>query len=159
MTMAIAMQPPRPMRGGEEGSTAIETALILSILLAMIFGVIEFGTTLFQWNTMLLAVEQAGRYVMINNTTAQPSDAKTQMKAVLTNATDCVVTNGVVIAPSAGNVCVYAKTTAGTPPSTPNTMTLEAIYAYDVIGLTGSLVGLAQSGPFTVMSQATFPLD
>jgi Flp pilus assembly protein TadG len=158
MTIAIAMQRRQPGRGGEEGATAVETAFILSVLLAMIFGVLEFGTTLFQWNTMLLAVEQAGRYVMINNKTAQlqlTSDAKTQMKAVLTNATDCTVTNGVPVAPTAGNVCVYAKTTAGTP----STMTLEAIYAYDVIGPTASLIGLAQSGPFTVTSQATFPLD
>jgi Flp pilus assembly protein TadG len=56
-------------REWNEGATAVETAIIIAVLTTLIFGIIEFGMALWQSNTMLLAVEQAGRYVMINNAT------------------------------------------------------------------------------------------
>jgi Flp pilus assembly protein TadG len=51
----------------EQGATAVETALIISTLLLLVFGAIEFGRGFWTYNTMVLAVEEAGRYAMVYN--------------------------------------------------------------------------------------------
>jgi Flp pilus assembly protein TadG len=118
---------------------AIEAALLLPVFFLTLLGIIEFGTASWQWNTMLLAVEQAGRYVMVNNSSCGVSCAETQMQAVLSAASVCTT-------PSTGQMCVSASTTAGTP----STMTLTATYSFSLLAL---------FGPFTITSQGTVPLD
>jgi Flp pilus assembly protein TadG len=129
-----------PIRASEGGATAVEAAICLFLLLSLIFGICEFGTALYSWNTMQLAVQQAGRYVMVNNATATTTTAETQMQSVLTTAAVCTT-------PTAGQICVNATTTAGTP----KTMTLTASYQFNLTALL--------PGPFTMTAQATFPLD
>ena len=122
----------------DEGAAAIEAALIVPVLFFVIFAIIELGIAFWQWNTMLLAVEQAGRYVMVNNTSCDVSCAETQMQAVLSSASVCT-------SPTTGQVCVSASTSAGTP----STMTLTAAYNFNLLSL---------FGPFTITSQGTVPL-
>jgi Flp pilus assembly protein TadG len=128
-------------RRWDEGTAAIEAALVLPVLFLLILGIIEFGMAMWQWNTMLLAVEQAGRYVMvnINNAGCDVSCAEGQMQAVLSGASVCTT-------PSSGQICVSASTSTGTP----STMTLTAAYSFNFLALTG---------PFTITSQGTVPLD
>jgi Flp pilus assembly protein TadG len=123
----------------DQGVAAIEAAVIAPILFLAILGIIEFGAAYWQWNTLLLAVEQAGRYVMVNNTTCDASCAEAQMQAVLSSAAVCST-------PTTGQICVNANTTAGTP----STMTLTATYSFNLLSL---------FGPFTMSSQGTVPLD
>src|SRR5881397_627055 len=94
-------------RRGDEGAAAIEAALVLPVLFLFILGIVQFGMALWQWNTMLLAVEQAGRYVMINNSSCGVSCAESQMQAVLSGASVCTT-------PTSGQMCVSASTTAST---------------------------------------------
>lgn len=112
--------------------------MVLPVLLLLIFGIIEFGRAFWQWNTMLLAVEQAGRYVMVNHATCDFSCAESQMQAVLSGASVCTT-------PTPGQMCVYAS-----PSSVSSTMTLSAAYSF-------SPVAFLQ--PFTITSQGTVPLD
>jgi Flp pilus assembly protein TadG len=42
-------------------------AVSLSALLFLILGVVQFGIVFWSWNSMLLAVEEAGRYAMLFN--------------------------------------------------------------------------------------------
>jgi Flp pilus assembly protein TadG len=123
-----------------EGAAAVEAALVLPVLFLFVLGIVQFGMALWQWNTMLLAVEQAGRYVMINNTSCGVSCAETQMQAVLSGASVCTT-------PTSGQMCVSASTTSG---GTPSTMTLAAAYSFSP---------LAFFQPFTITSQGTVPLD
>jgi len=53
--------------GAEDGAAAVEAGISMSVLLLLIVGSIEFGRALWTYNTMLLAVEQAGRYAMVYN--------------------------------------------------------------------------------------------
>jgi Flp pilus assembly protein TadG len=130
-------------RGWDEGSTAVEAAIVFSLLFTLIFGIAEFGMALWQWNTMQLAVLQAGRFAMVNNATVTPAIAEAQMQAVLPSASiSCPLPSS----PTAGNWYVCATTNAGTPA----TMSLSASYGYSIIGLTG---------PFKVAALATVPLD
>ena len=135
------------LRGSDEGATAVESALTISVLVFLIFGIIEFGMALWNWNTMVLAVEDAGRYVMVNNATPSATleaNAVSQMQTTLATAPGTVSTT--CTTPTADQICLSASTTAGTP----STMTLTAAYGFKVIGL---------SPTYTLTSQATFPLD
>jgi Flp pilus assembly protein TadG len=135
-------------RGWDEGATAVEAAIVLSVLIALLFGIIEFGTAIWQWNTMGLAVQQAGRWAMINNSDKSlASDTETQMQKVLPSASVCTLNGAVINPPAAGNICVYASTAAGAP----STISLTAMYAYNALGII--------PGTLTVASQGTFPLD
>ena len=127
-------------RGWDEGATAVEAAISFSVMLTLIFGVVGFGYALWQWSTMMLAVEQAGRYVMINNTSCGASCAVSQMQTVLTSASSCTT-------PTAGQICVSATTA---PATTPPTMTLTAAYNFNLVALIPS---------FTMTSQTVVPLD
>src|SRR5215472_2411640 len=99
MTMIFTIYRRGPNRDWDEGATAVEAALVLSALMLLLFGIIEFGYALWQWNTMTLAVQDAGRYAMVNNQTCSASCAETQMRNVLTTAAVCT-------SPSAGQICV-----------------------------------------------------
>ena len=125
-------------RRQDEGTAAVEAAFIAPILFLAILGIVEFGIALWQWNTMLLAVEQAGRYVMVNNASCDTSCAQIQMQSILPAASVCTT-------PTAGQICVSASTSAGTP----STMTLTAAYNFNLLAL---------FGPFTITSQSTVPL-
>jgi Flp pilus assembly protein TadG len=150
----------------DDGATAVETAITISLSLALVFGIIEFGMALWQANTMALAVEEAGRYVMVNNTSCNTAScAETQMKNTLSSYGGLVTSAGSGIcagtppsltAPSPGTICVYAGAPTG---ANPQTMTLTAVYAYSNIIVPSGLLAGVLSGPFTSTSQATFPLD
>lgn len=131
-----------PRRGWNEGAAAVEAAITFSVLFSLVFGIIEFGMALWQWNTTELAVLHVGRYAMINNATITPAIAEAQMQAILSSATiSCPLPSS----PAAGSWYVCATQSAGPPP----TMSLSASYGYKIIGL---------AGPFKVTSQAIVPL-
>jgi Flp pilus assembly protein TadG len=54
-------------REWNEGSVAVEGAIAFSALVAVIFGIIEFGIAFYNLNTMQLVIEEAGRYAMVND--------------------------------------------------------------------------------------------
>jgi Flp pilus assembly protein TadG len=147
MNAAITMHLGWPRRDWNEGAVAAEAAITLSVLMLMILGIVEFGTALYSWNTMQLAVEQAGRYVMIKSGASPPcgiSCAQSQMQTVLTTASVCTT-------PSVGQTCVNATPGAA---GSPSTMVLTAAYNFNFIG---NFAGIP--APFTITSQATVPLD
>jgi Flp pilus assembly protein TadG len=156
----------RSRRGWDEGATAVEAAITISLSLALVFGILEFGMALWQSNTMVLAVEEAGRYVMVNNTSCNTAScAESQLKASLSSYGGLVTSAGsgicagtppTLTAPSPGSICVYATAPTG---ANPQTMTLTAVYAYSNIIVPSGLLAGVLSGPFTSTSQATFPLD
>ena len=57
----------RPGHAADAGSAAVEAALIMSALLLAAVGTVETARALWTYNTMLIAVEQAGRYAMMYN--------------------------------------------------------------------------------------------
>jgi Flp pilus assembly protein TadG len=56
----------------EHGGSMVESVEIMAALLLLILGIFAAGSIYWAWNTMLLAVEQAGRYAMLYNPTAYP---------------------------------------------------------------------------------------
>jgi Flp pilus assembly protein TadG len=70
----------RSRHAAEAGTAAVEAALIMSVVLLAIVGGIETARALWTYNTMLMAVEQAGRYAMMYNHRA-PAICMTQTQA------------------------------------------------------------------------------
>jgi Flp pilus assembly protein TadG len=60
-------------RHAEEGAVAVEAAVTFLVLMFLIVGSVQFGLVFWNWNTMLLAVEEAGRYAMLYNPTNYPN--------------------------------------------------------------------------------------
>ena len=128
----------------EEGATAVEAAIVFAILFTLVFGIVEFGMTLWYWNTMELAVLEGGRFAMVNNGILNPAvAAEHKMQTVLPGSS---ISCPLPANPAAGAWYVCATTTAGAP----TTMSLSAEYGYNIIGL---------ASPFKVTAQATVPLD
>jgi Flp pilus assembly protein TadG len=58
----------RPLRHSvEAGNATVEAGVTISVLLLLILGIAQFGQTFWAYNTILLAVAEAGRYAMVHN--------------------------------------------------------------------------------------------
>jgi hypothetical protein len=60
------------------------------------------------------------------------------MQNVLPSGSACTLNSAVIKAPNTGNICVYAAKTSGVSPD-PDTIALTEIYAYNVLGISGTL--------------------
>jgi Flp pilus assembly protein TadG len=132
--------------------------MTIPILLLLVLGTVQMSIAFWQWNTMVLATEEAGRCAMINAKATTPQCkpasvtcstvtgcAQAHMQAVISNFGTSATNVAVCTTPSAGHMCVNTTTTAGTP----QTMTLTARYNFNLLAITA---------PFTITSQITVPL-
>jgi Flp pilus assembly protein TadG len=58
----------RVHRERRRGATVVETALVLLPLLALLFGIFEYGRLLMDWNLLNNAAREGCRYALVNNT-------------------------------------------------------------------------------------------
>jgi Flp pilus assembly protein TadG len=125
--------PRKPQRfGAEEGATAVEAAIMLSIFLTLVVGIIEFAFVYWISNSMLLAAEAAGRYAMVNNATASNFAGCTASPATLTSCTvNAAQQNLVALDATQFTVTATEQTTV-----TPQTMTIQVHYTVSVLGMT-----------------------
>ena len=121
----------------EGGAAAAEAALIMTVLLLMIAGSIEFAEALWTNNMMLLAVEQAGRYAMVHSQAPAPTCAaqKQASHCPVLSATplaNCAASwaQEVLSSYQAPNIGVSASEDTTSPP---NTMTICASYSFKFI--------------------------
>ena len=147
----------RSGHAAEAGSAAVEAALIMSALLLAVVGAVETARALWTYNTMLIAVEQAGRYAMTYNH-RPPTICMTQ-----TQASQCPALSNTPLAncsawyaqqvlaayrtPSIG-VSVAVDTTTSPP-----TATICASRSFDFIA-----PHLLPYGPLELMSSVTVPM-
>jgi Flp pilus assembly protein TadG len=133
------------LRGRDEGAVALETALILTVMMLLLLGIIEFSVAWWQLNSMSLAVAHAGRHVMLSYAKTNPAPtacdttcAEGWMQQVLTTATVCASSPPSGL--TADQTCVIAslKTNNGTAG-----MTLTASYGFNFAGIRGTLLPLS----------------
>lgn len=67
--------------GSQRGGTMVETALVLTILMMVLVGTIEFGRAIWTYNTVAYATRQGLRYAMVRGTANAATDA--QIKDVI----------------------------------------------------------------------------
>jgi Flp pilus assembly protein TadG len=141
----------------EEGSVAVEAAVTISVLLLLIVGSIEFGRAFWTYNTMLLAVEQAGRYAMVyNHDPVETCSAQRQ-------ATQCPNFSNTPLANCSAALAQQVLSAYQSPSidvsgnedttSSPATMTICASYSFDFLA-----PQLLPYGPLKLTRQVTVPL-
>ena len=152
------MRVSRPSRrSSEAGSAAVEAGVTISALLLLIVGTVEFGQAVWTSNTMLLAVEEAGRYAMVYNqgpldTCGAQSQAPRCPILSNTPLANCSAARAqrVLSAYKAPNIDVSVR---GDSTSSPATITICASYSLDFVPLQ-----LLPFGALNLTRQVTVPL-
>lgn len=69
-------------KGKRRGATIVESAFILIILIAFLFGIFEYGRLVMDWNLLNNAAREGCRYALANNTNAS---LNANVQAVVSN--------------------------------------------------------------------------
>jgi Flp pilus assembly protein TadG len=138
-----------------QGATAVETAIIITALMPLIFGMVQFAQIFWTWNTMLLGIEEAGRYAMVYNPTNFPNFPSGAPACGANPATlsNCAVAqaNTVLAAYPSPNVTVSCSAGCEAGGAT---MTFQGTFTFNFITPV-----LFPYGPITLTSQYTVPLS
>lgn len=122
---------------GEKGAAAVETALVLPVLLLFIFAIFEYGRALFTLNTLGNAARAGARTAVVTAVVAG-----NDWKAAATTAAKSAIYMG---DPTKASVCVTAS--PNDPPKTGDTVTVTTTLPYDplvgFIPVPASLTGRA----------------
>jgi len=143
MTITAATRRKRGVLGSEGGATAVEAALVLSLVVGVVLIIIDFAQAFFIWNTLQLVVGQASRYVMVQNGIPGPGCDATCAENVLQTA---ISSANVCTTPTAGQYCINASCNPSSCSPTTSiptpTITLSALYGFSFVGhytLTGQI--------------------
>jgi TadE-like protein len=148
----------------EEGATAVEAAIVLSTFLVITLGLVEFAIAYWNYSTMLLAVDEGGRYAMVyNQGPPAPCGAQSQAPGCPSISggalENCAVARARTVLTNyqaSNTVKVSANRVAGSagPPPLPDIMNICASYSFSFIA-----PALLPFGPIALKSQVTVPLD
>jgi Flp pilus assembly protein TadG len=151
VTITLVTRRKRGLRSSEDGATAAEAALVLSIFVGVVLTIIDFAQAFFIWNTLQLVVGQASRYVMVQTSIPSPGSAFAQCPPA-GSATSCAISALTTLLPEASSSC------AGTPAPgqycvsascATNRCSLSALYGFNFIG----------TYTFTLGGQITVPIN
>ena len=138
----------RPLRRGkEEGSAAIEAAVVLLVLPLFLIGSVEFGRALWMGHTMLLAVEEAGRYAMVYGASPSLLTSASCPNVATVSLANCAVAKANAYLADYGGTGVNVTSSAAT-----STLTIQATYTFNFIDPI-----LLPFGPITLSNQVTVP--
>jgi Flp pilus assembly protein TadG len=144
-------------RSAEEGAAAVEAGIIMSVLFLLIVGSMEFGRAFWIHNTMLFAVEEAGRYAMtykhavtvVCPAQSQAENCPSQSNTPIANCS-AARARQVLSSYQVPNISVSVSEDATTLPTT---VTVCASYSFDFIA-----PQVLPYGPLNLTSQVTVPL-
>jgi len=143
---------------GDEGSSAVEFAIIIPVLLVLILGIYEFGRLYWIQNTLQYAAEQTGRCVMAStNGTSVTTISGTGATCPLSNNLGGLNSANVSVASNSVSQC-----TGGLSASKCQLITIT--YTFDFDDVLGGLMTLVAHGSstslpsITLSGQATVPI-
>lgn len=116
-----------PAHRSQRGLTSVELAIVLPVLLMIVFGMIEFGYAMWNYNTISYAVREGVRYAAVNSTDVN----------VVTNTKNTVISNGTGLSLVASDITI-----SWSPDQTPGSLvTVTATKNYT--SFTGYMSGYA----------------
>jgi Flp pilus assembly protein TadG len=139
----------RSQRTAPKAVTLVETAIVLSIVILLLFGVYEYGRFLMVQQVMNNAAREGARYAVVNTGTAQTSDIVAQVNTFL-----APVQNSFTSAPTvtvSGVALVNGEVPAGTVLSSWN-------QASPTDGIVINIQGTYQVMPPMLSLPSTIPL-
>ena len=118
----------------DAGSTALEFAFIVPVLLLIVFGIFEFGRMFWTQNTLQYAVEQTARQSLVSSPS---TPAITDCSTSTANST-AVTDNLVSLDPSLVTVTLTSVTNTGSGFATqPKACTIQATYNFSFFAYLG----------------------
>ncbi len=133
----------------QRGSTAVEFALILPILVVLLFGIVEFGLILYNKAVITNASREGARYGIVFRGPTVPPVTCADITGIITTYTSG---NLVTFAPTVPGVSiVYSPGSCSPTPGTPLTVTVS--YPYDYLLLPSFVAGLTPQ--ITLTGQTT----
>jgi Flp pilus assembly protein TadG len=138
MTTTPATHRKRGLRGSEDGATAVEAALVLSVFVFVILTIVDFAQAFYIWNTLQLVVGQTSRNMIVQNGIPGSRCDTTCAKTALQTAIERYLksTASICTTPTPGQYCVNATCnpiSCSSPTSTPATMMLSAQYGFKLV--------------------------
>jgi Flp pilus assembly protein TadG len=106
MTLTPVTRRKRGLRSSEDGATAVEAALVLSIFVGVVLTIIDFAQAFFIWNTLQLVVGQASRYVTVQTSIPTPPGSASAQCPPTGSATSCAISALTTLLPDASPSCV-----------------------------------------------------
>ena len=149
MTATAATPRKRRLRGAEDGATAVEAALVLSILIGVVLIIIDFAQAFFIWNALQLVVGQASRYVMVQTSIPNPPGSPSAGCPRAGSAASCAISTLTMLLPDASSSCSGAPTPGQycvSASCTSTSCSLSAMYGFKFLGV------------YTLMRQITVPI-
>jgi Flp pilus assembly protein TadG len=151
MTATATTRRKRGLRSSEDGATAAEAALVLSIFVGVVLTIIDFAQAFFIWNKLQDVVGRASRYVMVQTSIPDPppGSASANCQPPAGSATSCAISALTTLLPGASPSCV------GTP--TPGQYCVSATCTGTTCSLS-ALYGFKFLGTYTLGGQITVPI-
>jgi Flp pilus assembly protein TadG len=140
----------RPRHGREEGSAAVEAALVLPVLMLFVIGCIEFGRVLWTYHTMVLVVEEGGRYAMVYGASPTLLTSASCPNVATVNLVNCTKARATTYRDNYDGTGIQVS--ASEDGSSPPNMTISATYTYNFI-----TPFLQSFGPINLSSQVKVP--
>lgn len=137
-------------RGKEEGSAAIEAAIVLPVLLMFTIGSVEFGRALWTYHTMLLAVEEAGRYAMVYGASPSLLTSASCPNVTTVSLPNCATAKANAYLADYDGTGVLVSSSEDS--SSPKNLTITATYTFNFITPI-----LLPFGPISLSSQVIVP--
>jgi Flp pilus assembly protein TadG len=139
------------LRSSEDGATAVEAALVLSIFVGVVLTIIDFAEAFFIWNSLQRVVGQASRYVTVQTSIPNPPPGTTSAacQPPSGSATSCAISELTWLLPDASPSCV------GTP--APGQYCVSAACTGTTCSLS-ALYGFKFLGTYTLAGQITVPI-
>ena len=121
-------------RRAEAGTSIVEAAIVLPLMLMLLFAITEFGISYTRWNSLTNAVREGARTGVVFRSPCNAGTVTTLIETTVSNFADSSGIDPANITTTVDGVC----TGTGTP------LTVTAIVPYNYIALS-SLAGLAPS--------------
>ena len=150
MTVRSATSRQRRLHSSEDGATAVEAALVLSIFVGVVLTIIDFAEAFFIWNTLQLVVGQASRYVMVQTSIPNPPGSASEECPPAGSAASCAISELTKLLPDASPSCVGLPTPGQycvSASCTATTCNLSALYGFKFVGT------------YTLAGQITVPIS
>jgi hypothetical protein len=150
MTITSARRRKCGLHSSEDGATAVEAALVLSIFVGVILIIIDFGQAFFVWNALQLVVGQASRYVMVQTSIPNPPGSASEECPPAGSAASCAISALTTLLPDASSSCTGAPTPGQycvSASCTTISCSLSAFYGFNFIGT------------YTLAGQITVPIS
>ena len=119
-------------RRRQQGTSVVEMALVLPLLLLLVFGIGDFGIAYTQWNSLTNAVREGARVGVVFQTPCNPATVQTTIETTVSTFAASSGLNGASIVTTVTNPC------AGTGTQ----LTVRSTVPYNYIAM-AALAGLA----------------